>query len=166
MTPPISSVTSYATSGGRLRDTTTRTLLGIERREHRRLAGGQHEVERRQGHRADDGDTTDGEGDVHRPVAPVALAELAGAVERVDDPEPALACDVLESFLRAHLVLGIEAGELVDEKVMGQVVTGCADVPHGWWRGTQLQEGSAGGARQDGRVAVLGGKVLGHGALF
>ena len=45
------------------------------------------EVEPGQRHRADHGLGVDGQGDVHRPVGP-ALAELAGAVQRVDDPDP------------------------------------------------------------------------------
>ena len=81
--------TAVATAGGRLRLTTRRggpseiraggsgggTAVSV-----RPCAGQRH---RRGGDRA-----VDDERDVHRPVGAAVLAELAGAVERVDDPDP------------------------------------------------------------------------------
>ena len=52
------------------------------------------------------------ERDVHRPVGAAGLAELAGAVERIDDPDPPAveAPGVLEPFLGQHGVVGPQPG--------------------------------------------------------
>ncbi len=52
----------------------------------RGITGSVHDANRRERDRADEGLAADCERDVHRPVAPPGLAELVGAVERVDDP--------------------------------------------------------------------------------
>ena len=73
---------------------------------------------------------------------------------------------MLEPLLRAHVVVGIEAGELLDEELVRHVVTDGSDVTLGRWRRAELHEGLAGDAGQHGRVTMLGGQVFGHGPLF
>ena len=128
ITPPIASATSYATSGGRLRETTTRgasPVGGVN------SGGAPVESTMSRAGNATAPTTayaTDGHGDVHRPVAAPALAKLPGAVERVDDPEAAVARDVLEALLRAHVVIGIEAVQLRDQELVGQPIPRGPDV--------------------------------------
>ncbi len=66
-----------------------------------------------------------------RPVVAAGLAELAGAVERVDDPHAVgrEATGVLETFLRQHGVIGAVHTELLSEELLGQRVAGVLDVP-------------------------------------
>ncbi len=63
------------------------------------------------------------------PVRAAGLAELAGAVERVDDPEATVARDVLEPLFGADVILGIEAIQLLDQELMGQAVPGVSQCP-------------------------------------
>ena len=77
-----------ATVGGRVRDTSRRTLPAVRGRGRRRLRGREHvgparaaRPRRRVGH------AVERERDVHGPVG-AAFAPLARAVERVDDPHP------------------------------------------------------------------------------
>ena len=53
--------------------------------------------------------------DVHCPVVASVLAELARAVERIDDPHPVgvEAAGVLQALLRQHGVVGPGVGQLV-----------------------------------------------------
>ena len=125
MTPPRASATSYATSGGRLRLTTTRGgAAGSNGSSSSGSAVDKRDVDGGQGDGADDGQSTARQGDVDGPVRAAGLAELAGAVEGVDDPEATVARDVLEPLLRAHVVLGIEAVQLLDQELMGQPIPG------------------------------------------
>ena len=113
-----------ATYGLRLRDVTSRGRSRLEWRHHRWRVGAEDQVE------GGNADGTGGEvigvpqGDVHRPVVATVLAELAGAVERIDDPHPVgvEAPRVLEAFLRQHGIVGPGIGELLgDEAVTGDV---------------------------------------------
>jgi hypothetical protein len=61
---------------------------------------------------------------VDGPVGTAGLTELAGAVERVDDPEATVPRDVLEPLFGADVILGIEAVQLLDQELMGQAVPG------------------------------------------
>ncbi len=102
---------------------------------------------------------------MHRPVGAGAFAELAGPVEGIDDPQAAVPGDVLEPFLRAHVVVRIEPVELLHQEVVGHAIAGRADVTQGGRVGPELHEGPPGPLRQHGRVAVLGSQVVEHGPL-
>ena len=66
----------------------------------------------------------DDEGDVHRPVGSAVLAELTGAVERVDDPHPLRreTSRVVGAFFREHGVVRVVARELGDDVVVREAI--------------------------------------------
>ena len=101
---------------------------------------------------------------MHGPVDAPPLVELPRAVERVDDPEPALVGDVLEQLLRTDKVSGIEPVEFRDEEVVRHVIAGRTEVAREGGPGSSINP-----ARQAASVArcVLPCKVVGpHGPLF
>ena len=110
------------------RDDQPRRIVAAVRRERRRLRRGEHHLERRQRDGTDHGLPADGHGDVDGPVGARHLAELTRAVERVDDPEPAVPRHVLEPLLGAHVVVGIQPVQLAHQEVVGQSVPGGTDV--------------------------------------
>ena len=89
----------------------------------------------------------------------------AGTVERVHDPQASGSRDVLEPLLGPHVVVGVEPVELAHEQLVRHAVARGADVAQRRRVGSQLHQGPAGRFGQHGRVAVLGGQVLGHEAL-
>ena len=100
--------TTTATYGLRLREVTSR---GRERPICGTTGcriGGEDQVERRKADRTGGEMVGVPQRDVHCPVGAARLAELAGAIERIDDPDPvgAEATRVLEAFLRQHRVVG------------------------------------------------------------
>jgi hypothetical protein len=97
---------------------------------------------------------------VDGPVGTADLAELAGAIEGVDDPEAPGSRDVLETLLRTHVVVWIEPVDLLDQQLVGQTIAGRPEVPAGWWPGAELQERLASHGGQRGCVMVLGGQIL------
>ncbi len=163
----MASATSYATSGGRLRETTRPgRIVADDRAECRGLPGGEHHLERGERHRAHDRHAANGHGDVDRPVGARHLAEFPRPVERVDDPEPTVARHVLETLLGADVIRRVEPIQLAHQQAVGQPVAGGTDVPHVAGVAPELHEGLSGQGGQQGRVAVLVGKVLGHGPSF
>ena len=115
-----------ACSVGRVRLTRMRGAPRADVGHRGRRSRRQGEIETRERHRADDGDAVDREGHVHGPVAAGGLRELAGAVERVDDPdalvlEPA---EVVGALLREHAVVGEATLELGGEVVVRAPVAG------------------------------------------
>jgi hypothetical protein len=65
---------------------------------------------------------------VHRPVVTV-LAELTGAIERIDDPGPG-ACQsglIILALLRQHGIVGTQGGQLFHQPVMGTQIAGILD---------------------------------------
>ena len=106
-------------AGGRVRLTTTRGLASGG------ASGGgdpvrKNETQPGKGHRADHRVAIDGQGDVHGPVAST-FGELAGPVERVDDPHPA--GGVVDGFGTGRL-LGADpvVRELASKRVHDQPV--------------------------------------------
>ncbi len=73
---------------------------------------------------------------------------------------------MLETLLGADVVRRVEPIQLAHQQAMGQPVAGRPDVPHVARVAPELHEGLAGHGGQQGRVAVLVGKVLGHGPSF
>ena len=75
---------------------------------------------------------------MHGPVGPAGLAELPGAVERVDDPDPlgGVPGGRVRALLRQHRVAGTPGGELGEQERVGLRVTG----PAVRARGAQLQQ--------------------------
>jgi hypothetical protein len=67
---------------------------------------------------------------VHGPVVPVVLAVLAGAVERIDDPDPvgAQPARVVDRFLAEDHVIGAVGGERGHDRLLRRGVPG---VPEG-----------------------------------
>ena len=108
--------------------TTTRGGSPVERRCRTGGSPVEHQVEGGQGDRADDGHAADGHGHMDGPVGAPGLAELAGAVERVDDPEAAVARHVLESLLGPHVVVGVEPVQLGDQELVGHPIARRPDV--------------------------------------
>jgi hypothetical protein len=133
---------------------------GIEGSQHQRLGGRQGDVDGWQRDRAHDGDTAEGHGHVHGPVGASGLAELTGAVKRVDDPESAISRDVLETLFRPHVVVRIEPVQLLDQESMGQPIAHDAHASPGGRPLSQLQEGLSGHGGEDGRVTMFGGQIL------
>ena len=74
--------------GGRVRLTVIRNLRCADRRNGRRVVGGEGDPEARQGDRARDQLILRPQGYVDRPVRPACFAVLPSAVQRVDDPDP------------------------------------------------------------------------------
>ena len=69
--------------------------------------------------------------DVHRPVVARGLGELAGAVERVDDPDP-VALEpppVVLALLAEHHVVGPDLPEEAHQQVVGGLVSGILQGP-------------------------------------
>ena len=62
--------------------------------------------------------------DVHRPVLAAEFGELAGAVERVDDPHPlgGQPHRVVGALLGQHRVAGPSSGQRLHQKVVGALV--------------------------------------------
>ena len=148
------------TAGGRVRLTTRRggpsgaaatTAGGI---------GGQDEVPGGERDRADRRDAVDHEGDVHGPVVAVLLAELPGAVERVDDPDPARAeADrVVGRLLREDRVVGTGRVQRIEDEDVGLGVALGAQGRGVVARRAELEE------QLTGVVRDLGGElvVVGH----
>ena len=135
-------------------------------RKHPRISRREHEVQRGQRHRPHRRLTADGKCDVDGPVRSVTLAELAGPVERVDDPEATHPGHVLEPLLGAHVVVGVQPIELVDEEAMGKAVPRRSEVPHRRLGGAKLQQCPTGGHRQHRGITVFGMEVVGHGPSF
>ena len=92
-----------------------------------RLVAAQHDIEAGQGDRADLGPAIDRQRDMHRPVS-AGLAIFAGAVDRIDDPHPALGQTLgivlflfgQEPVFRALFAQG------VDQELVGRGVAGLA----------------------------------------
>ena len=94
-------------------------------------------------------------GDTHGPVGPLELAELTGAVERVDDPQAPAARHVFEALLGPYVVLGVQAVQLADQDREGQPIPGGTQVPSGGRTVAQIEQYLARLRRQRGRVLVL-----------
>ena len=124
-----------------------------------RGGGRQGHLDRRQRHRPDDGHPADGHCHVDGPVGAPGLAELTGAIEGVDDPEPPIARDVLEPLLRPHVVVWIQAIQLLDEEVVGQPISGRTHGSPGGRPLSQLQQGPPRHGGQGSRVPVLGSEI-------
>jgi hypothetical protein len=75
---------------------------------------------------------------VHGPVGPTGLAELPGAVQRVDDPDPlgGVPGGRVGALLGQHRVAGAAGGQLGQQECVGLRVTG----PAVRARGAQLQQ--------------------------
>ena len=85
---PSTCAAMTAACGERKRLVTTRGGRSPPGRHHRRRAGAERTPTAGSATAAAAGLAVDDERDVHRPVRPAGLAELVGAVERVDDPHP------------------------------------------------------------------------------
>ena len=101
------------------------------RRHHGRRIGGEGQSDGGQRHGSRDEVVVLPERDVHRPVGAAGLAELAGAVERIDDPDPPTveASGVLEPFLGQHGVAGPQPGQLGGDEVLRGQVAGVHQLP-------------------------------------
>ena len=109
---PSALATITAAYGARVRDVIKR---GRSRSTWWASGGGsvrEHELERGQADGRGDEVVAVPQRDVDGPVVPARFAELAGAVERVDDPDPVGVepARVLESLLGQHGVVGAIAG--------------------------------------------------------
>ena len=143
-----------------------RALAG-HRREHRRRIGGEDEVDHGQAHRAGGERAALPQGDVHGPVGATVLAELVGAVERVDDPHPVGGepADVLEALLGEHDVVGAGLVQGLHQEPVAGDVAGVHDLPRiGALGGERLAHvhqhpaGLDGQARRKGRVGLRLGR--------
>jgi len=56
---------------------------------------------------------------VHRPIDTVAFAELARAIERIDDPDPVSgdAGGIVRGFLGEHRVTGVSRGQALQDQL-------------------------------------------------
>ena len=94
---------------------------------------------------------------MHGPVDASRLAELAGAVEWIDDPHPfgVEPARVLAALLGEHRVIGSMDGELVGQVLLRDRVAGVLDVPRRGARGehllAQAQQQVTGLGREPGR---------------
>ena len=108
------------------------------------------------------------QGDVHGPIGPVAFGELAGAVERIDDPHPTGGepAPVVLALLGQDRVVGLEAAQLVDEELVGEAVTLVAELlgrqSGGTGPGPQRLEQPAGLAGEEVGGGVIGRRRDGH----
>jgi hypothetical protein len=93
------------------------------------------------------------------PVGAPRLAELTGAIERIDDPESPIARDVLEALLRPDIVVWIQSVEFFDEQVVGQPISGRTHASSGGRPLPQLQQGPTRHGGQGSRVTVLGSEI-------
>ena len=117
---------------------------------------------RRERDRGGDDLPVDRERDVHGPVGATLLAELAGAVERIDDPDAVGAEPdrVVGRLLREHGVVGVGGGERGDDELvrrpvaLGPEVGGIGAV--GVHRRPQRDEQLARLGGDGGGVAVVG----------
>ena len=68
---------------------------------------------------------------MHRPVVTRGLGELAGAVERVDDPDPVALqpAPVVLALLAEHDVVGPHLGEQLHQQLVGGLVAGVLERP-------------------------------------
>ncbi len=98
---------------------------------------------------------------MNRPVGATRLAELPGAVERVDDPHPVRAEPrrVVGALLGEHHVTGAAGGQLGGEEVVRQPVAGLAQHAGVAALGAQVQQPPA---RLAGQVAGEHMIVAGH----
>ena len=83
------------------------------------------------------------------PVGSSRLAELAGAVERVDDPYPVggQPCLVVEAFLGKDGVGGAFPGQLGHQELVGLAVTSVSQGTGIAALGTQVEKEAAGALR-------------------
>ena len=95
-----------------------------------RLAGVEGLVEPRLRHRAGDEIALLPQRHVHRPVVTGRLGELAGAVERVDDPDPVAleATSVVLALLAEHHVAGTHVGEQAHQQLVRGLVAGVLEL--------------------------------------
>jgi hypothetical protein len=105
-------------------------------------------------------EVADALGGVMIPMGSAGFAELAGAVERVDDPQATVSRDVLEPLLRTDVVFGIEPVQLLDEELMGHPVPRRPEFATDGAPFSQLEQGPTGHGGQGRRILVLGGQVL------
>ena len=89
----------------------------------------------------------------------VELGELAGAVERIDDPHPALleAGEVVGSLLREHAVVGYPRGQRLHQELVGAQVAGVLQLLALEAFAADLEQQRAGGGGQLGGQFVVGG---------
>ena len=90
------------------------------------VGGRQRDTLGRQRHRAGDEFAVGPQRDVHRPVSTAEFGEFAGAVERVDDPDPVRAQPdrVVSTLLGEHRVTGASRRQLFHQELMRTRVTG------------------------------------------
>ena len=133
---------------------------GRRRRQARGVGGAQGDALGRQGHRTGQRRPVYGEGHVHGPVAPRRLAVLPGAVERIDDPDPAAVEPpaVVGRLLGEHRVVGTGLGEGGDEELVREPVTGAAQIVAGVGPvpAAVLHQPRPGLGRQVGRQPMVG----------
>ena len=125
-TPPTVSATATTHAGRRVRLTARRT---VARRRccsvGQRIGGRQRHAAGRQRDRAFGQALAPlPERDVDRPVGAADLAELRGAVQRVDDPQPVglVPARVVGRLLRQHDVVGPGVGEQLEQVDVGPLV--------------------------------------------
>ena len=157
-----------ATAGGRVRLTTTRGGPVVRGRQWRRGIGRQRDAHRRQRHGAGDRlAVAVDERHVDGPVGAARLAELPGAVERVDDPDPvgAQSRPVLDALLGQDLVVRPQLAERLDDEPVGRPVALVPQRPPVVRRRACLRPqveqqlaGPRGHVRRDGVVGEHGGR--------
>ena len=125
-------------------------------------AGAEHAVLRGEGDgTGDEASAALPQRDVHGPVGAAALGELAGAVERIDDPHPGRVdpSPVVDRLLREHEVVGVLVAQELEQATVREHVRGVAERPArplvGVGLRAQLDEQGAGLGGVPSRVVVV-----------